>query len=82
MQVERHRIRVGSVGLGDDRLVPGLQVYRSNAQNYTVTSRGFAGDKLQVTCTYDTRGQTQTVTQGEGTGDEMCITLLYVTAAP
>jgi iron complex outermembrane receptor protein len=30
------------------RLVPGLQVYRSNAQNYTVTSRGFSGDKLEV----------------------------------
>ena len=30
------------------RLVPGLQVVRSNAQNYTVTARGFGGDKLQV----------------------------------
>ena len=30
------------------RLVPGLQVVRSNAQSYTVTSRGFGGDKLQV----------------------------------
>jgi iron complex outermembrane receptor protein len=30
------------------RLVPGLQVVRSNAQSYTVTARGFGGDKLQV----------------------------------
>lgn len=30
------------------RLVPGLQVYRTNAHNYTVTSRGFSGDKLEV----------------------------------
>jgi iron complex outermembrane recepter protein len=30
------------------RLVPGVQVYRTNAQNYTVTARGFGGDKLQV----------------------------------
>jgi iron complex outermembrane receptor protein len=30
------------------RLVPGLQVYRTNAFNYTVTSRGFSGDKLEV----------------------------------
>ncbi|HUR39873.1 MAG TPA: TonB-dependent receptor [Verrucomicrobiae bacterium] len=30
------------------RLVPGLQVQRTNAQAYTVTSRGFSGDKLQV----------------------------------
>lgn len=30
------------------RLVPGLQVLRSNAQSYTVTARGFGGDKLQV----------------------------------
>lgn len=30
------------------RLVPGLQVYRTNASSYTVTSRGFSGDKLEV----------------------------------
>lgn len=30
------------------RLVPGLQVLRTNAQTYTVTARGFGGDKLQV----------------------------------
>lgn len=30
------------------RLVPGLQVIRTNAQSYTVTARGFGGDKLQV----------------------------------
>ena len=30
------------------RLVPGLQVTRTSAQAYTVTARGFGGDKLQV----------------------------------
>lgn len=30
------------------RLAPGVQVLRRNAQDYTVTSRGFGGDKLQV----------------------------------
>lgn len=30
------------------RLVPGLQVLRTNAQSYSVTARGFGGDKLQV----------------------------------
>lgn len=41
--------RAGARTLADAlRLVPGLQVARSNAQNYTVTSRGFGGDKLQV----------------------------------
>lgn len=30
------------------RMAPGLQVARRNAQDYTVTSRGFSGDKLQV----------------------------------
>ena len=30
------------------RLVPGLQVARSNAHSYTVMSRGFSGDKLEV----------------------------------
>lgn len=30
------------------RLVPGLQVYRSSAEGYTVTSRGLGADKLQV----------------------------------
>lgn len=30
------------------RLAPGLHVVRRNAQDYTVTSRGFGGDKLQV----------------------------------
>ena len=30
------------------RLVPGLQVNRTSAHSYTVTSRGFSGDKLEV----------------------------------
>lgn len=30
------------------RMVPGLQVNRTSASGYTVTSRGFGGDKLQV----------------------------------
>jgi len=30
------------------RLVPGIQVARTNAHSYTVTSRGFSGDKLEV----------------------------------
>lgn len=30
------------------RLIPGVQVYRTNAQAYTVTARGFGGDKLEV----------------------------------
>ena len=30
------------------RLVPGLQVYHTNAQTYTVTARGFNNDKLEV----------------------------------
>lgn len=30
------------------RLVPGIQVHRTNAHSYAVTSRGFSGDKLEV----------------------------------
>jgi len=57
----RHAAAAVSVVTGDDirragarsiadalRLVPGLQVTRSNAQSYTVTSRGLGGDKLEV----------------------------------
>ena len=57
----RHAAAAISVVSGDDirragartiaealRLIPGIQVYRTNAQAYTVTSRGFGGDKLEV----------------------------------
>lgn len=30
------------------RMVPGLQINRTSAQQYSVTSRGFSGDKMQV----------------------------------
>lgn len=36
------------------------------------------GDRLRVTCHYDTTGETGTVTWGEGTADEMCLAGLYV----
>jgi hypothetical protein len=37
------------------------------------------GGRLDISCTYDTRGAMDTVRWGEGTGDEMCIAALYVT---
>jgi len=37
------------------------------------------GDKVRITCGYDTTGRTDTVTWGEGTLDEMCLTFLYTT---
>ena len=41
--------RSGARTLADAlRLVPGLQVVRTNGHAYTVTARGFGGDKLQV----------------------------------
>ena len=57
----RHAAAAITVVTGDDlrrsgartlaqalRLVPGVQVARTNAHSYTVTSRGFTGDKLEV----------------------------------
>ena len=31
------------------------------------------GDRIRVTCTFDTRGATEPVMPGWGTGDEMCL---------
>lgn len=36
------------------------------------------GDKVTITCGYDTVGMTETVTWGEGTQDEMCLNFFYV----
>lgn len=41
-----------------------------------------AGDRLRVTCGYDTSADTQTVTWGEGTADEMCVAALYAVPRP
>ena len=41
-----------------------------------------AGDRLRITCGYDTRGDTKTVTWGEGTADEMCVAALYAVPRP
>ena len=37
------------------------------------------GDKINVTCHYDTRSRTQPVTWGNGTQDEMCLSFFYIT---
>jgi hypothetical protein len=37
------------------------------------------GDKITITCGYDTRGRTKTTYTGEGTEDEMCIGFFYAT---
>lgn len=37
------------------------------------------GDRIDITCGYDTRGRTETVRWGEGTLDEMCLAFLYFT---
>ncbi len=37
------------------------------------------GDKVQITCGYDTMGRTAVTTSGEGTENEMCIGFFYVT---
>ena len=37
------------------------------------------GDRIDISCGYDTRGRTETVTWGEGTMDEMCLAFLYYT---
>jgi Copper type II ascorbate-dependent monooxygenase, C-terminal domain/Copper type II ascorbate-dependent monooxygenase, N-terminal domain len=44
------------------------------AQPFTVNK----GERLRVTCHYDTSGETTNVTWGEGTADEMCLAYLYV----
>jgi len=42
------------------------------------------GDRLRITCGYDTSADTKTVTWGEGTADEMCVAGIYAVprAAP
>ncbi len=37
------------------------------------------GDRLRITCTYDTTGRDRVVRWGSGTEDEMCIAFLYTT---
>jgi hypothetical protein len=41
-----------------------------------------AGDRLRITCGYDTRADTETVTWGEGTAAEMCVAALYAVPRP
>jgi hypothetical protein len=41
-----------------------------------------AGDRLRITCGYDTSADTKTVTWGEGTADEMCIAGFYAVPRP
>lgn len=38
-----------------------------------------AGDRVDMTCTWDTSGKDAATTFGEGTEDEMCIALVYLT---
>lgn len=38
-----------------------------------------SGDVIDLTCTYDTQGDTNPITSGEGTDEEMCGVGLYVT---
>ena len=40
------------------------------------------GDRLRVTCTYNTEGLTEPVLPGWGTRNEMCLAGLYLTLAP
>lgn len=37
------------------------------------------GDRMRITCTYDTIGRDQMTTWGQGTQDEMCIAFFYMT---
>ena len=39
------------------------------------------GDRVRVTCDFNTMGEDEVVTWGETTGDEMCIVYFYVTAS-
>jgi hypothetical protein len=39
------------------------------------------GDRVRVTCSFDTMAETETITWGETTGDEMCIVYFYVTTS-
>jgi hypothetical protein len=41
-----------------------------------------AGDRLRITCGYDTSDDTTTVTWGEGTADEMCVAGIYAVPRP
>ena len=41
-----------------------------------------AGDRLRITCGYDTSADTKTVTWGEGTADEMCVAGIYAVPRP
>jgi hypothetical protein len=39
------------------------------------------GDRVRVTCDFNTMAEDEVVTWGETTGDEMCIVYFYVTAS-
>lgn len=39
-----------------------------------------AGDRLDLTCVYDTRSRADTTTWGDGTQDEMCLVYLFASA--
>ena len=45
---------------------------------YTTPLLVEVGDRVNLTCTYDTTTRTATVTWGEGTDDEMCLAGFYI----
>ncbi len=61
----------------------------ANADRYDFHWQGFAhyttpievdrGDRLRITCTYNTLGTDEMTTWGQGTNDEMCIAFFYMT---
>ncbi len=61
----------------------------ANADRYNFHWQGFAhyttpieidrGDKLRITCTYNTLERDSVTTWGQGTNDEMCIAFFYMT---
>jgi hypothetical protein len=72
--------KVGSGGTSCVVDVPAWDFHWQQLYFYQQPMALAAGDVLNLTCVYDTIGQTQTVTNGEGTDDEMCLALLYVVA--
>lgn len=67
----------------------GKETCVANADRYNFHWQGFAhydnpvsleaGDKLRITCTYDTLGRDDITSWGQGTTDEMCIAFFYLT---
>jgi hypothetical protein len=76
-------LRVDAVRGGDTTCMVDVDRWDFEWQNawfYEAPIEVAGGDRIRITCGYDTRERSDVTRWGEGTEDEMCLSYFYVTA--